>query len=314
VDPEGDYTCLDALPGVVVHPVHQDEDPLPELERLLRQPTLSVVVDLSRLATGAKRPAVRSLLRVVNTLRRALGVPHVVVLDEAHDFLSCHANAEVLDPKLGGCSLVTYRSADLAPDVLDACDMVVATRITDRRFAARLLGLVRPAEPASMWVDALANLAIGEAVLLRAHPEEEEYGIIRFTLERRVTSHVRHREKYVDVGVAPGREFVFTRDGRPTEYRVRTLREFLEILPVVADDVFGGHLRRGDFHRWIEDVVGDRDLGDAIRGTESRDGAKARAMIVHAIRDRYLDTEYEPCDGGRPDGRSAVATKEGTEQ
>jgi hypothetical protein len=49
-----------------------------------------------------------------------------------------------------------------------------------------------------------------------------------------VTAHVRHREKYVDVGVPPGREFVFTRDGRPTEHRVRTLRELLEVLSAVA--------------------------------------------------------------------------------
>jgi hypothetical protein len=48
-----------------------------------------------------------------------------------------------------------------------------------------------------------------------------------------VTAHVLHREKYVDVGVPPGREFLFTRDGRPTEHRVRTLRELLEVLLAV---------------------------------------------------------------------------------
>jgi len=307
LDPEGDYTCLGALPGVVVHRVHRHEDLLAGLQGILRQPALSVVVDLSGLAVDAKPAAVRSLLREVNVLRRELGVPHRVVLDEAHYFLGRHADAEVFDPALGGCYLVTYRSADLEPDVLDACDLIVATRIADRRFAARLVDLVRPPEPASTWVDALANLAIGEAVLLRAHPEEE-HGIIRFTLERRLTSHVRHREKYVDVGVPPGREFVFTRDGRPTEHRVRTLREFLDILRVVADDVFAGHLRRGDFHRWIEDVVGDRDLGEGIRGVEGGNATKARETIERAIRERYLHAESEPCDGGGPDGPPAVGS------
>jgi hypothetical protein len=33
---------------------------------------------------------------------------------------------------------------------------------------------------------------------------------------------------------APGRGFLFTRDGRPTEHRVGTLRELLEVLPAVA--------------------------------------------------------------------------------
>jgi hydroxymethylpyrimidine pyrophosphatase-like HAD family hydrolase len=305
VDPEGDYSCLEALPGVIVHRVQRHEDPLPRPERILRQPTLSVVVDLSLLAAEAKPAAVRSLLREVDALRRALGVPHRVVLDEAHHFVQRH-EAGVLDPTLGGCHLVTYRPSDLAPSVLDACDVIVATRIADRRQAARLLALYHPEEPSPEWVDTLANLAIGEAVLLRAAPEEAR-GLTRFTLERRVTKHVRHRKKYIDVGVPPGREFVFTRDGRPTEHRVRTLRELLGVLPVVPADVFASHLIRGDFHRWIEEVVGDRALGEGIRDIERGNGPKARETIVRAIRDRYVDVDSEPCDGGRPDARSAGA-------
>jgi hypothetical protein len=124
----------------------------------------------------AKPAAVRSLLRGVDALHRALGVPHLVVLDEAHYFLHRHADADVLDAKLGGWFLVTYRNADLALGVLDACAFIVATRIADRRLVARLLGLVRPEEPSSEWVDTLANLAIGEAVLVRAS-DEQEHGI-----------------------------------------------------------------------------------------------------------------------------------------
>jgi hypothetical protein len=305
LDPEGDYAGLEALPGVIVHRVHQHEDPLPPLERILRQPALSVVVDMSGLAVDAKPAVVRSLLRGVDALRRALGVPHLIVLDEAHYFLHHHADADVFDPKLGGYYLVTYRSTDLPPALLDACDFIVATRIADRRLAASLLGLARPGESPSEWVDTLAHLAIGEAVLLRASLEEE-HGIIRVALERRVTTHVRHRNKYVDIGVPPGREFVFTRDGRPTEHRVRTLRELLELLPAVPDDVLAGHLDRGDFHRWIEDVVGDRDLGEEIRGIEGGNPTRARETIRREIRDRYLDAESEPCDRGRG-GPSAVA-------
>jgi hypothetical protein len=166
--------------------------------------------------------------------------------------------------------------------------------------------MARPGESSSEWVDALANLAIGEAVLLRASPEEA-HGIIRLALEGRVTTHVRHRNKYIDVGVPPGREFVFTRNGRPTERRVRTLRELLEALPAVPADVFAGHLVRGDFHRWIEDVVADRALADAIRSIEVGNAGDARETIVHAIRARYFAGDSERCDGGRPDAQSLVA-------
>jgi hypothetical protein len=125
-------------------------------------------------------------------------------------------------------------------------------------------------------------------------------------LEHRVTAHVRHRKKYIDVGVPPGREFVFTRDGRPTEHRVRTLSELLAVLPAVPADVFASHLFRGDFHRWIVDVVGDDYLDEAIRDIERGNGTTARKMMGRAIRDRYVDVDPEPCDAS-PDGRSAVA-------
>ena len=310
VDPEGDYACLEALPGVIVHRVQRPEDPLPRPDRVLRQPTLSVVVDLSLLATEAKRAAVRSLLREVDAHRRALGVPHRVVLDEAHYFLERDEAAGVFHPKLDGCYLVTYRPSHLAPGVLDACDIIVATRIADQRQAASLLGLARPEKPSSEWVDTLAGLAIGEAVLLRAAPEEVR-GLTRFTLERRVTDHVRHRKKYIDAGVPPGREFVFTRDGRPTEHRAQTLSELLAALLLVPADVFASHLTRGDFHRWIDGVVGDRDLAEAIRDIERGNGTKAREMIVRAIRDRYVDVDSEPCGGesGSAVGRDGVVSE-----
>ena len=192
---------------------------------------------------------------------------------------------------------MTYRTPDLAPGVLDACDGIMLTKIADRRLAARLFGFAYPTEPSPEWLDVVANLPIGQAVLLPTSAEQE-HGITRFTFARRRTEHVRHRQKYVDVGVLPGREFVFTRNGRATEHRVGTLRELMEVLPTVSDDVFAGHLVRGDFHRWIEEVVGDRYLGEAIRGVESGDATTARETIVHAIRDRYLDPESEPGDGG----------------
>jgi hypothetical protein len=307
LDPEGDYACLEAFPGVVIHRAGEDEDTLKRLDGILRQPALSVVVDLSALATDAKHAAVRSLLRGVNALRRTLGVPHRVVLDEAHYFLHRPEDRDLFDPDLGGYLLATYRIADLAPGVLAACDAVIATRIADRRLATRLLELTSATETSADWVETLTGLAIGEAVLLPLSAERE-HGITRFKVAPRMTKHVRHRRKYIDVGVPPSREFVFTREGRPTGHRVRTLRELLSVLPEISDEVFTGHLVRGDFHRWIEDVVGDRALGETIRSVELGDPGPARAGIARAIRARYLDDESEPCDER---GESATAPSPG---
>ena len=87
LDPEGDYTHLDALPGVIVYPLREENDPSLVVEPILRQPALSLVVDMSAVPLGGKPTLVRELLQRVNSLRRALGAPHRVVIDEAHYFL-----------------------------------------------------------------------------------------------------------------------------------------------------------------------------------------------------------------------------------
>ena len=287
LDPEGDYTQLDSLTGVIVHRLGQGTDSFPDLERILRQPALSLVVDMSAIVAGAKPALVRSFLERVNALRRSVGLPHRVVLDEAHYFLGRPEDAQLFDRELGGYLLVTYRITDLSSDVLNATDCVIVTRVTDRRLAAGLLALV-PAVPASSDLpDTLTGLAIGEALLLPGSPESGNEAT-RFRIDPRQTAHVRHRQKYINVAVPPGEEFVFTRQGRATEWRARTLGEFLAVLPQVSEEVLRSHMARGDFHRWIEAVFGDHELGDAIRLIEKRDDSNARKLILRMIQDRYV--------------------------
>lgn len=177
--------------------------------------------------------------------------------------------------------------------MLNATDAVIVTKVTDRRMAAGLLALLPDFSPSSGWVDTLAGLAIGEALLLPGTPELGNV-ITRFRIAPRLTTHVRHRQKYLDVVVPPGQEFVFTRQGRATDWRARTLGEFLAVLPQVSEEVFRGHVARGDFDRWVEDVLGDRELGEAIRRIERGDASKARNSILRAVYDRYLGAASSP--------------------
>ena len=93
--------------------------------------------------------------------------------------------------------------------------------------------------------------------------------------------------KYADVPVRLEQEFVFTQGGRPTGTRARTVRDLLSGLPELPDDVVQGHLDRGDFRRWIEDVFGDRELGEAIQHLERGDVSNVRDALLRAIADRY---------------------------
>ena len=285
LDPEGDYTCLEALPGVIVHALTDKDASIGDLERVLRHPDLSLVVDMSAVSQGDKPALVARLLTTLNRMRRATGLPHRVVVDEAHYFLN-RLDDPLFARDLGGYLLVTYRIADLSPDVFEASEAAIVTRVDDRRQALALLPLAPPGITESEWLTLLAELAIDEAVLL---PGRFEAGAVvtRFRVAGRLTAHVRHREKYADGAVAPGDAFVFTREGRPIGRHVRTIRGLLSAIPALPDDVVRSHLARGDFRRWIEEVFGDGELGAAIRSLEADDVSNIRAVLRDTIAARY---------------------------
>jgi hypothetical protein len=286
LDPEGDYACLEALPGVIVQQMNGNEVSFVELERVLAHPDLSIVVDLSGAPREDKPALVRRLLEALNRSRRATGLPHRVVVDEAHYFLNRLDDPMLFDRELGGYLLVTYRISDLSPDVLTASEAVIVTRVVDQRQALALLALAPGAGTPSEWLAMLAGLLIDEAVLLPG-PRQSGDSVTRSRVAARLTDHVRHRAKYADVPVRREQEFVFTREGRPTGSRARTVRELLSALTTMPDDVVQGHLTRGDFRRWFEDVFGDGELGAAIPDSERGDVSKVRDALMRVIAERY---------------------------
>jgi hydroxymethylpyrimidine pyrophosphatase-like HAD family hydrolase len=289
VDPEGDYESLAALPNVVAL---GGDDPPPtarELARTLEHPDVSVVIDLSKLCQREKVAYVRTLLPVLVALRRRTGLPHKILLDEAHYFLADVEHTQLIDPELAGYIVVTYRISALDPAIRKTGDAVtLVTREADAGEAAILLRMCRPS-PAGSSAELFSHLRITEAALLPGVMESHGQ-IRRFTLAPRLTAHVRHRAKYIDMPVDGAKAFVFG-DGRCAEPRAHTLREFVELLSQVPPGILSGHLQRHDLSRWIGDVFRDRHLALRIRTLESRlvtdePGDVARA-IAQTIRARY---------------------------
>ena len=134
----------------------------------------------------------------------------------------------------------------------------------------------------------VSQIKVGQAAALPV--TDEAMGELRlFTLGPRLTPHVRHREKYVDVPVAERLAFVFA--GMGPVRRVRTLRAFVEWLELLPPAGLDPYIRRGDFSRWIGEVFGDRPLAAELHVLESRHVHAPRAEtipdIVAAIRARY---------------------------
>lgn len=288
IDPEGDYEQLEALPRVVAWGGDDPPPSLPDLARMLRHPDLSVVVNLSHVQYKEKVGYLKSLLRMLASLRKSTGLPHRIVVDEAHYFLNEANVRELLDLDLGAYTLVTYRPSDLNPDVLKAMEAVCMTRTTEPEEAKAMQ--IMFGNGTGDWSATLAGLADGEAVLLPS--AQEALGKLqRFSLRPRLTAHVRHRSKYLDVPMQSGHEFVFTADGRPVGPPSKSLQEFVTSLGRVSSEVLDGHARRGDFSRWIAEVFHDHPLASDIRKVEQRHRLgyveSLHGELVKAIRERY---------------------------
>jgi hydroxymethylpyrimidine pyrophosphatase-like HAD family hydrolase len=301
IDPEGDYRSLEALPGVTVL---GGEDPPPtprELLRALRYPDRSVVIDLSRLEQDAKIDYIRAVLPAVNVMRRRTGLPHRIVLDEAHYFLHDSGAYHLLDLEMNGYTVVTYCASRLPQELLAATEVMIVTCESNPAEVDALCKCCARCQhmDTAKWRPLLGHLALGQAVALPI--TEEAGGVIRlFTIGSRLTPHVRHRQKYCDVPVTETRAFVFSTDPRAPIRRARTLREFVAAIELAPASAIDGFLRRGDFSRWIADVFGDHALASELRAHEDRyrQGLDADALpeIAGAIRGRYDLTE----DGDAP--------------
>lgn len=303
IDPEGDYASLEALPGVVVL---GGADPLPrprDLLRALRHPDVSVVLDLSHASHEEKADYLRSVLPGLAGLRRRTGLPHRIVVDEAHYFLHDPDVLELLDLELNGYTLVTYRASKLHPDVLAASQAILVTRESNPNEVRALFALCRTCEGrmrVEEWERLLEGLVLGEAVALPV-TEEAEGEVRRIRLAPRLTPHVRHLAKYVDIPVQHGHAFVFWRDGAQTGARAQTLREFVAAVEYTPANVLDGHLRRSDFSRWVAEVFGDYALAKELGRleVEYRNGTltDVSARLSQVIRSRYEFAEPAPASG-----------------
>jgi hydroxymethylpyrimidine pyrophosphatase-like HAD family hydrolase len=297
IDPEGDYGSLEGLPGVTVLG-REDPPPTPrELLRAFRYPDRSIVIDLSHRPHDEKIQYIRAVLPALNVIRHRTGLPHRILLDEAHYYLHDEDSHQLIDFERNGYTIVTYCASRLPSALLAATEVMI---VTCESNPAEIEALCRccavcTGSDAAPWT-ILSRLKPGQAVALPV--TEEAGGELRlFTIASRLTPHVRHRQKYVDVPVSADRAFVFNRNGQPLPRRVQTLRQFVAALEGSPASLLDAYVVRGDFSRWIGDVFGDRALADEFRALEDRHRKRARAEtlaeMAGAVRGRYDLAEDE---------------------
>jgi hydroxymethylpyrimidine pyrophosphatase-like HAD family hydrolase len=311
IDPEGDYSPLEALPGVVVFGKDEPPPRLSDVARALRYPDISVIIDLSQSTHDEKLAYLSTLLPMVAVQRRQSGQPHWIVVDEAHYFLQEPNFKERVDLELAGYMLVTHRVSNLPPDLLQEVESIIVTQLTDPREIEALTTMYGRVGEADVWKKLLNELTIDEAAFLPAVGSAEHH-LQRFNVAGRLTPHVRHRSKYLEVPMHEHHAFVFTCNNRPFGSSARTLKEFVQMLERVPEASLAGHARHGDFSRWIADVFGDQPLAAELRKVERRyrhgEITALGAALITPIRERYeltagailVATENGPGQESRP--------------
>lgn len=288
IDPEGDHDALEELPGVIVWHVHSHDVVVEDLIRVLRYPDTSLVVDLSALPIDERCTIGTALLRALATIRRRTGLPHRVLVDEAHYFLHEPASVDLITPEMPGYTLVTYRASELHADVRALSDVVIVTSAMDAHEADTLLAATCSPEQALDVQQMVHTVSVGMAVLLPGCSEASDKPRM-FRIAPRLTSHVRHRHKYLDVPVAEERAFIFTDHGVPTGQRARTLHEFVALLSRVSPTGIADHMKRGDFSRWIADVFGDVSTAASIHELELHSRSEQISCLAESLRARIQD-------------------------
>lgn len=291
LDPEGDHTNLGRLRGVVTVGGREGLPTPKGLARLLRHRFGSIVVDLSLLRPEERTAYVGEALVFLQQHRALTGLPHWIFLDEAHAALGVEGQAvEEFDPAQKGFCLATFHPTELCQKALKGADVLFLlpeSEETTRDLLTRADWIGGPT--IDYLMARLGEMRRGQALMTTPSGEDHPQVV---TLNPRMSPHVRHWHKYVHGYFAPRNHFQFRSAEGPTGRYAANVEDFHRELRLAPDDVLRHHALRGDFSRWISDVVRDSVLALEIRMLEGElDVEVMRDSLVEVIERRYGDNE-----------------------
>ena len=289
VDPEGDHIGLATLRGVTLIGGTAQLPPAEQLAALLTDRSGTVVVDLSSVAPSERAEYLRAAPRAVETQRQLSGLPHWVIVDEAHDALGrADRDPLFLEPGLTGYCLATYRPDDLPAEALLSTDVLLALPGGDDPAGTTDLVAAASVISHSRAEQVVHGVEPGQAILVDRRSDGPP---IVFTLSERATPHHRHWHKYSLGGVAPDRRFYFRRGPDSlTGATAGSVEELEGVLRGCDEAVIGHHSRTSDLSRWIIAVLRDPRLAAAVQAIEADvagGAADGRERLLRAIREYY---------------------------
>jgi hydroxymethylpyrimidine pyrophosphatase-like HAD family hydrolase len=255
---------------------------------------LSLAVDLSRVPTVEEQILYATgLLRRVLDMRRRLGRPHWILIDEAQGLLGGPDNPAGLSLLQGfesfGVCLVTWQPSRIDHALLKRMQGFVLTR---HRLRSEVECLSRLLASHGLDVDRLPDrlgqLDEGEALIWGlAASTNETLTRFRFGTGSRIFPGMRRLHRYLEDRVAPSKQFYF-HDRKGHSLPAGNLGELIERVRTLDLDVLTFHFERGDFVRWIRDVLHDKTLArwlDRLHSAEIS-GEALRLALLDALEQR----------------------------
>jgi HAD superfamily hydrolase (TIGR01484 family) len=285
IDPEGDYQTLSDLENVVVlGGTGERALPTPdELHQLLRRPKSSLVLNLSAMTRAEKVAYATKALGVVAAARSTSGLPHWLILDEAHHVLPADGSpaAELLRTGPESLGMITLVREDLAPEARTLPTAVASTELGALTAALKAEG--NDAVPTAIPGGPLDR---GEAALAWLGDAPRA---VRFRVARRRVQHRRHVRKYTEGELPPDRSFYFRGPTGALNLRAANLTRFVELAEGVDEPTWAHHLERGDYSAWLREMIKDPEVAGEVAALETAGDAPAesRRRVLDALRARY---------------------------
>ncbi len=282
IDPEGDYECLPQAVSVG----DATRPPLiSEIVQILDHPGQSVVVHMLGVPFDDRPDFYRRLVYQLDELRRLVGRPHWLISDEAHHLLPGYRSpAEVLLPQeSGGNIFVTVDPAHLASEALQAIDLVIATGSEAGEVLARTALALDEQLPVLLPGES------SERVAFLWHRGKDATATPMIVVPPKV-KHRRHRRKYAQGDLGAERGFYFSGAAHECGMRATNLVEFMQIGDRLDEETWRYHLERGDYSRWLNDVIRDPELALAAQQLEQRSDlpiSERRARLRRIIEAAY---------------------------
>ncbi len=304
IDPEGDYRGVASSTHSLLVTVTDEHVPaVSELVNFSEWHGASMVVDLSGYDPEARHSFLAELIYSLRGLRQRRGRPHWLLVDEIQSFCPPEGG-ELTDLLLEsmreglGVGMVSYRPSLVAPQMLNILDHWLLTRLTMPEELETLQPYLQQYAESADLIAQLPQTPVGQAFLcsqafrpITAHLE----GPIRFQPGQRSFPHSRHLHKYLRAALPAHKRFYFCdAAGSPNGRVAANLWEFNEMLKILPPGTLEYHLKRGDFQKWLADVLRDEELARRVQKLDARGlhGDALQQMLVEVVHNRYEELEY----------------------